>query len=320
MLRIAMFALGFASLAVVTPSVAQNSDERTPLQQGEIVFGQWGDGSWYPGRITQIDGQQYTVTMFDGDVITLPLSKVRRNHLREGYAIEVRRPGSIMPAVLLEIHGEALVVAEAIGKKYDPETRITSTIQGEPEAIEMADLVITNMSGFTLHPDPETRPAVLANICNNHSERVYYALATDTYNAAMVGNASVGWRKVEPGTCNIENLTNFWNSETRYPDDLRYTAPTYIYGRTEAAFGSTLAGGVISFGTGLRWSGEDGENEYCILDRTNVSFRHIVDVENGLTAENYCQYQQSFTVPFREIAIPGRGANRGAAVHFTFGS
>ena len=44
-------------------------------QEGDRILGQWGDGYWYPGIISEASGDGFNVSFDDGDTAVLPASQ-----------------------------------------------------------------------------------------------------------------------------------------------------------------------------------------------------------------------------------------------------
>jgi len=185
--------------------------------------------------------------------------------------------------------------------------------------VPMSAVVIENLTTYLAAPDSIYKPAVLANICNTTSQTVYVALAMDTYNDGARGHASTGWSTIAAGECDIRNLTQFWRNQTRYPAGHRFLSPSFIYGQTKDAFQTRVAGGAITFDRGLKWGGDDGENEYCIMDRPMISFRHVVDPSVNLFENAYCKDDMSFKVSFDELRMPNDAYQVGGVINWTFG-
>ncbi len=300
-----MFKLAIAAATAALTITAVPANAQTySFQTKQPVFAQWSDGKWYPGYIESQTGDSYTVKFWDGDVATVPRDRIGRDTLRRGDELFVRKQNGNRRAVVTERHAFALIVTYSDGSK---------------EAVPMAAVVVDNYAENRGTSDSAYDPAVLANICNNTSHTVYVALAMDTYNGGAGGHASTGWSTIAAGECNIRNLTQFWRNQTRYPAGQRFLAPTYIYGQTEDAFQTSIAGGAITFGRGLRWGGEDGENEYCVMDRPTISFRHVVDPSIELFESAYCKDAMSFKVSFDKLQLPSEAQNLGGVVNWTFG-
>ena len=309
MFRFAIVAITALLVVGAAPASAQYR-----FQTKEPVFAEWSDGKWYPGYLESQSGSQYTVKFFDGDTATVTRDKIHRDTFRRGDKLFVRKHNGNKPATLTERHGLALIVTYPNGSK---------------EAVPMSAVVVDKLAERPSAPDSAYKPAVLANICNNTSQTVYVAMAMGTYNDGKGGHASNGWRVIASGECQIQNLTQFWRTETRYPAGHRFIAPTYIYGQTKDAFQNRIAGGAITIDRGLKWGGEDGENEFCIMDRPTISFRHVVDPSVSLFERDYCKDNNSFKVSFDKLKIQsvayGLGltglttADVGAVVNWSFG-
>ncbi|MEP0190676.1 MAG: hypothetical protein ABJP70_08640 [Erythrobacter sp.] len=309
-----MFRFAIAAITALLVVGAAPASAQYRFSTKEPVFAEWSDGKWYPGVLQSQSGNRYTVKFWDGDTATVTRDKLRRDTIQRGDNLFVRKHDGNKPATLTERHGYALVVTYPDGSK---------------EAVPMKSVMVKNLVGRIAAPRSMSKPAVLANICNNTSQTVYVAMAMGTYNDGRGGHASSGWRVMASGECQIQNMTQFWRSETRYPAGHRFTAPTYIYGQTKDAFQNRIAGGAITIDRGLKWGGEDGENEFCIMDRPTISFRHVVDQSAGLFERDYCKDSNSFKVSFNKLKIPsmtyGLGldnltpADVGAVVNWTFG-
>ena len=281
------------------------------LQVGAPVFAEWSDGKWYPGYLEGQSGNRYTVKFWDGDRATVTRDKLRRDTIQRGDNLFIRKHDGNKLATLTERHGFALIVTYPDGSK---------------EAVPMTSVMVKDLAERLEAPASMYKPAVLANICNNTSQTVYVAMAVGTNNGGAPGHASSGWRTLAAGECDIRNITQFWRSETRNSVETRSNAPTYIYGQTKDAFQNRIAGGAITIDRGLKWGGEDGENEFCIKDRPTISFRHVVDRSVGLFPQDYCKDSNSFKVSFNKLKIPPalrideRTATEvGGVVNWTFG-
>ncbi|MEO0590278.1 MAG: DUF1036 domain-containing protein, partial [Pseudomonadota bacterium] len=274
----------------------------------ERVWAQWGDGKWYPGYIDGRSGQQIRVMLWDGDKANLPQSRLRADFLAPGQSLYVRKRGGNKRAELVMRHGNALEV------RYP---------DGKVEAVDLSLIVLDNPSTTRTNFRGIDRPAVLANFCNKTSERVYYAMAMSNF---MVGTKVRGWSSVAPGKCVIRNMTNFWKSEfelfvtdEKIKDNSRsWTSPTFVYAQTRDAFQSRLFGGMVQFGTGLRWGGTDGKNEFCITDNPIASFRHVIEPQDAKSRQNYCQQDKTFKVSFDQMKLPSAAEQFGAVVDWTF--
>ena len=309
MFRFAIAAITALLVFGAAPASAQNG-----INAGAPVFAEWSDGKWYPGFIESQSGNRYTVKFWDGDTATVTRDKIQRDSFRRGDKLFVRKHNGNKPATLTERHGFALIVTYPNGSK---------------EAVTMAAVVVDNLPERRATAESAYKPAVLANICNNTSQTVYVAMAMGTYYDGKSGHASNGWRVMASGECQIQNLTQFWRTETRYPAGHRFISPTYIYGQTKDAFHNRIAGGAITIDRGLKWGGENGENEFCIMDRPTISFRHVVDPSVSLFEQDYCKDSNSFKVSFDKLEIQsaayGLGlttvgtADVGAVVNWSFG-
>ncbi len=297
-------AVAAAAAAALSITALPASAQSYRFQIKQPVFAQWNDGKWYPGYLESQSGNRYTVKFWDGDTATVTRDKIRRDTFRRGDNLFVRKHNGNRRAILNERHANALVV---------------TYVDGSKEAVPMSAVVIENLTTHTSAPDDIYRPAVLANFCNNTSQTVYVALAMGTYNEGARGHASTGWSTFAAGECKIRNLTQFWRSQTRYPAGQRFLSPTYIYGQTKDAFQTSIGGGAITFDRGLRWGGEDGENEYCIMDRPTISFRHVVDPSVDLFENAYCKDSMSFKVSFDRLKMPTGAMNLGGVINWTFG-
>ncbi|MEP3051420.1 MAG: hypothetical protein ABJP48_00380 [Erythrobacter sp.] len=309
-----MFKFAIAAITALLVVGAAPASAQIRLNAMEPVFAEWSDGKWYPGVLESQSGNRYTVKFWDGDTATVARDKLRRDTIQRGDRLFVRKHNGNKAAILTERHGFALIVTYPNGNK---------------EAVPMASVVVENLAERLAAPESMFKPAVFANICNNTSQTVYVAMAMGTINGGIGGHASSGWRTMASGECRIQNITQFWRSETRYTAGTRILSPTYIYGQTKDAFQNRIAGGAITIDRGLKWGGEDGENEFCIMDRPTISFRHVVDQSAGLFERDYCKDNNSFKVSFNKLKIPsmthGLGldnltaADVGAVVNWSFG-
>ena len=309
MFRFAIAAITALLVVGAAPASAQNR-----VNTGAPVFAEWSDGKWYPGFIESQSGNRYTVKFWDGDTATVTRDKIQRDSFRRGDKLFVRKHNGNNPATLTERHGFALIVTYPNGSK---------------EAVTMAAVVVDNLPERRATAESAYKPAVLANICNKTSQTVYVAMAMGTNNEGIPGHASNGWRTMAAGECRIQNITQFWRSETRYSAGTTILSPTYIYGQTKDAFQNRIAGGSITIERGLRWGGEDGENEFCIKDRPTISFRHVVDQSVNLFERDYCKDSNSFKVSFNRLKIPPMAhalgldnltaAHVGGVINWTFG-
>ena len=295
---------GAALSLVAAPLSAQSARYAVDDQ----VIAQWGDGRWYPGNVEQRTGNTYRVRFLDGDVATLPTTRIRPDTFEPGDPLFVRKHDGLKRAVLSERYGNALVVSYPGGAR---------------EAVDLKRVLLDTVTTRVSRNEQYFQPVVLANLCNSTSETVYYALAMDTYNDGMLGNSSTGWTRLAPGSCEIRNLSQYWRTEVRLPsgsEDRAYSlmSPTYIYGQTREAFQSRLLGGAVTLGDGNRWGGTDGENEFCIMDRPTIAFRHVVDHGVGLLTKDYCRDDLSFKVPFRKLDLPGAGNRKGGVIDWNF--
>ncbi len=296
---------GAALSCLAAPLAAQSAR----YAEDDQVIAQWGDGRWYPGNVERQVGSNFRIRFLDGDVTTLPTTRIRPDTFEPGDALFVRKQGGLTRAVLSERYGNALVV---------------SYPGGTTEAVELKRVMLDTVTTRVSRNERYFEPAVLANLCNSTSETVYYALAMDTYNEGMRGSASTGWTRLAPGSCEIRNLSQHWRTEVRLPEGFEgkasgFMSPTYIYGQTREAFQTRLLGGAVTLGDGNRWGGKQGENEYCILDRPTIAFRHVVDHGLGLLTRDYCRDNLSFKVPFRKLELPGAGNRKGGVINWTFG-
>lgn len=295
-----------ATLAAGTTPLAAQSAR---YAENDQVIAQWGDGKWYPGNVERQVGGNFRIRFLDGDVATLPTTRIRPDTFEPGDPLFVRKQGGLKRAVLSERYGNALIVSYPGGAK---------------EAVGLKRVTLDTVTTRVSRDERYFQPAVLANLCNTTSETVYYALAMDTYNDGMRGSASTGWTRIAPGSCEIRNLSQHWRTEVRLPQGFEgkasgFMSPTYIYGQTREAFQTRLLGGAVTVGSGSRWGGRDGENEYCVMDRPTIAFRHVVDHGLGLLTKDYCQDNLSFKVPFRKLDLPGAGNRKGGVIDWTFG-
>ncbi|MDJ0642692.1 MAG: DUF1036 domain-containing protein [Erythrobacter sp.] len=293
--------LAFGSTPLAAQSARYAADDQ--------VIAQWGDGRWYPGHVVSAVGDNFRIRFLDGDVATLPTTRIRPDTFEPGDPLFVRKHDGLKRAVLSERYGNALVV---------------SYPDGATEAVDLKRAMLDTVTTRISRDEKYFKPAVLANLCNATSETVYYALAMDTYNDGMRGNASTGWTRLAPRSCEIRNLSQHWRTEVRLPsgDEERaygFMSPTYIYGQTREAFRTRVLGGAVTIGSGKRWGGDGGEDEYCIMDSPTIAFRHVVDHGLGLLTKDYCRDNLSFKVPFRKLELPGAGNRKGGVVDWTFG-
>ncbi len=295
---------GAALASLAAPLSAQSARYEVDDQ----VIAKWGDGKWYPGNVVSQVGNNFRIRFLDGDVATLPTTRIRPDTFEPGDPLFVRKHDGMKRAVLSERYGNALVVSYPGGAK---------------EAVELKQVMLDTVTTRVSRNEKYFKPVVLANICNSTSETVYYALAMDTYNDGLLGNASTGWTQLAPGNCEIRNLSQYWRTEVRLPSGSEngangFMSPTYIYGQTRKAFQTRVLGGAVTIGSGNRWGGKGGENEYCIMDRPTISFRHVVDHGIGLLTKDYCRDDLSFKVPFRKLELPGAGNRQGGVIDWTF--
>ncbi len=55
---------------------------------GDLVLGKWGDGNWYPARVAEVKKGKVLVSFYDGDVGTLPKSKIKKFDWKAGSKVE----------------------------------------------------------------------------------------------------------------------------------------------------------------------------------------------------------------------------------------
>ncbi len=291
-------------------SIPIGTPDDVPIGVEEKVWGQWGDGRWYPGEVTAYSGRLYTVRFADGDVAQLPRRRVVRDSVKRGDYVLVRKGSGSERAFIFERHGDVLIA--------------TFPRSTQRKAITMRDLIAFEKPRDIAMPVTQSPRRVFANVCNTRSEAIHVAWAMETYNEGLLGEASSGWDALEPGECEIKDITTFWGAETRYPDggiDLRNrgSAPTYYYAQNGAVF-DRFGGGVVFSGTEepLVWRGKPDEKAFCIMDKRNVSFRHVIDHGIGLLTKDHCKDGFSRKVRFRQIEFAPSTYKDGDAVNITF--
>ncbi|MEM6858964.1 MAG: hypothetical protein AAF559_13960 [Pseudomonadota bacterium] len=296
-------------LAAAFAFAASPLSAQPTYQTGDVVLGQWSDGLWYPGMINRREGDRYRIAFFDGDMATLPTEDIRRETVEPGDELLVRGLGPRpVRVVLKERYGNALVVEYSNGRR---------------QAVSLSDAAFSDLTTRPGRNPKYYEPRVLANLCNGTEETVYYALALNGQDGND-GRVSQGWGKLAPKSCEIYDILDLWLAETPWQRESAPKGPfigiaTYIYGQTLDAFQNQALGGLITIDKGKRWAGQAGENEFCIMDRPKISFRHVMDAISGPGPEAYCQDDWSFMVPFRAVALPKGAGEKGGALNWTFG-
>jgi len=90
-------------------------------QEGDRILGQWGDGYWYPGIISEASGDGFNVSFDDGDTAVLPASKIRAINWTVGTRVQCnwKGGGKYYSGTITEMDGESIHISYDDGDQED---------------------------------------------------------------------------------------------------------------------------------------------------------------------------------------------------------
>ena len=75
-------------MAVMIVGFLFGGGEAMAAKPGDLVLSQWTDGMWYPARVAEVKKGRVLVSYYDGDVGTVPKSKIKKFNWKVGSKIQ----------------------------------------------------------------------------------------------------------------------------------------------------------------------------------------------------------------------------------------
>ena len=290
----------------VAPLIERGPDGALPVGLGEEGFARWSDGKWYPGRVAGFDPQgRVRVDFLDGDKGQFLPANVRRDGLRRGSFVYLRRSSGPTRVQIVERYLDTLIVSFGRGRRQ--------------EAVAMSEVVLNGPPEVTPDPVPGRRPHTLINVCNRTDERLFLSLGIAPEPERIV---TEGWKKLGAGQCDVIDHTEFY-MRSLPPEESPSIAPReaplarlFYYAQNEATF--SRFGQAVGFASsaGQRQIAGDNPNiPLCVMQLPNVSFNHVLDNgAAGFGEEQYCTDLNSRRVNFGEVTQSIRNVSNGTVI------
>lgn len=290
----------------IDPLIERGPDGALPVGLGESVFARWSDGKWYPGRVAGFDPQgRIRVDFLDGDKGQFLPANVRRDGLREGSFVHLRRSSGPTRVQIVERFVDTIIVRFGRGRRE--------------EAVAMSEVVLNDPPEVTTDPVPGRRPQTLINVCNRTDEQLFLALGIAPVPDRIV---TLGWLSFEAGQCEVVNHTEiyFMTSSAGHVQSLDpMEAPfgrLFYYAQNEASFAQF--GQAVGFAPSAEQRQIAGDNpnvSLCVMQLRNVQFNHVLDYgSRNFGEEQYCTDLNSRRVDFGEVTQSIRNVANGTVI------